>query len=198
MAKTRVDVRLVELGLVESRSKAQALIMAGSVFAGTKRIEKPGQNVGYSMQTNGTQLDDEWGAFLKEYKLNGKIYRPEVQHFQADGVSPSHLKLMRHAMWRTINDSAGTGSSALIPGFDVCGKTGTAQTVTFRTKDDRKEKRYQNAWFAGFAPFQRPEVAIVVLLEHAGHGGEAAAPIARQILEAYLESPVREQILDAI
>lgn len=136
--------------------------------------------------------------FLKEYKLNGKVYRPEVQHFQADGVSPSHLKLMRHAMWRTINDSAGTGSSALIPGFDVCGKTGTAQTVTFRTKDDRKEKRYQNAWFAGFAPFQRPEVAIVVLLEHAGHGGEAAAPIARQILEAYLESPVREQILDAI
>jgi 23S rRNA (cytidine1920-2'-O)/16S rRNA (cytidine1409-2'-O)-methyltransferase len=62
MAKTRVDVRLVELGLVESRSKAQALIMAGSVYAGTKRIEKPGQNVADDAQLSVKNKEHPWAS----------------------------------------------------------------------------------------------------------------------------------------
>ena len=45
MPKTRVDQLLVDRGLVESRTRAQALIMAGLVFAGTRKIEKPGQSI---------------------------------------------------------------------------------------------------------------------------------------------------------
>jgi 23S rRNA (cytidine1920-2'-O)/16S rRNA (cytidine1409-2'-O)-methyltransferase len=62
MAKTRVDVRLVELGLVESRSRAQALIMAGSVFAGTKRVEKPGQNVPDDAQLSVKNKEHPWAS----------------------------------------------------------------------------------------------------------------------------------------
>jgi len=62
MAKTRVDVRLVELGLVESRSKAQALIMAGSVYIGTKRVEKPGQNVTDDAQLSVKNKEHPWAS----------------------------------------------------------------------------------------------------------------------------------------
>jgi len=135
--------------------------------------------------------------FLKSYKQQGKEYQPELEIFQAEGISPDFFKIVRHAMWRTINDDGGTGHHARIPGFGVCGKTGTAQRITFKTDDERKEKKYQNAWFAGFAPYRKPEVAVVVLVEHGGHGGSAAAPLARILLESYLKSPIRKQILDA-
>ena len=42
-----------------------------------------------------------------------------------------------------------------------------------------------HAWFVGFAPYQNPEVAVAVLIEHGGHGGEAAAPVAQAMLNAY-------------
>jgi len=134
---------------------------------------------------------------LKTYSVGKKRHVFQADIFEAKGFSPSFFKLIRHAMWRTINEDFGTGSRAHIPGFDVCGKTGTAQKITFRTDEDRKEKKYQNAWFSGFAPYREPEVAVVVLVESAGHGGEAAAPIARQILEAYIRSPIRKQKLDS-
>ena len=42
-----------------------------------------------------------------------------------------------------------------------------------------------HAWFAGFAPFGHPRVAVAVLIENGGHGGETAAPVAKAILEAW-------------
>ena len=45
-----------------------------------------------------------------------------------------------------------------------------------------------HAWFAGFAPADNPQVAFAVLVEHGGFGGEVAAPVARQLVEAALDS----------
>lgn len=79
----------------------------------------------------------------------------------------------------------GTGRSAQIDGVQVAGKTGTAEN----------EKGAQpHAWFIGFAPADHPTVAVAVLLEHAGvagdevTGGKAAAPIARDVIQAVLAS----------
>jgi len=60
MAKIRVDHRLVELGLVESQAKAQALIMAGAVFSGTVRIDKPGQPIAEDAQLNVKTKEHPW------------------------------------------------------------------------------------------------------------------------------------------
>jgi 23S rRNA (cytidine1920-2'-O)/16S rRNA (cytidine1409-2'-O)-methyltransferase len=60
MAKIRVDNRLVELGLVESQAKAQALIMAGAVFSGTARIDKPGQPVADDAQLSVKTKEHPW------------------------------------------------------------------------------------------------------------------------------------------
>lgn len=72
----------------------------------------------------------------------------------------------------------------------MAGKTGTAQ-VSQRARLDEDPSRawYYNrahAWFAGFAPAQDPQIAIVVLVEHGGAGGRQAAPIAINILTEYL------------
>jgi cell division protein FtsI/penicillin-binding protein 2 len=86
------------------------------------------------------------------------------------------LAFLRQSLWAVVNDG-GTGVAARIPGLDVAGKTGTAQTM----RDSKSEKGQDHAWFAAFAPVKDPEVVVVVLVERGGHGGSTAAPIAKQI-----------------
>jgi peptidoglycan glycosyltransferase len=72
----------------------------------------------------------------------------------------------------------GTGKNAQIPGIQVAGKTGTAQT-----DPDAKD----NSWFVGFAPADHPKIAIAVFIQGGGRtGGDLSAPIARQVMQAYL------------
>jgi peptidoglycan glycosyltransferase len=77
---------------------------------------------------------------------------------------------------------SGTGTAAQIPGVEVAGKTGTAQTGT--------EGAAPHAWFIAFAPARNPELAVAVMVENGGTfgseatGGQVAAPIARAIIEA--------------
>ena len=86
-------------------------------------------------------------------------------------------------------------------GVAVAGKTGTAQVVRM---DDQKTpgdeiplKERDHAWFACYAPAESPEIVVVVLVEHGGHGGETAAPIAREILEEYFRSEQPDETLAA-
>jgi cell division protein FtsI/penicillin-binding protein 2 len=76
---------------------------------------------------------------------------------------------------------SGTGTAAAIPGVAVAGKTGTAEL-----RPDSKNPKDADAWFVAFAPAGRPTVAVAVMLVGAGFGGTAAAPIAKQVLEAAL------------
>jgi penicillin-binding protein 2 len=93
-------------------------------------------------------------------------------------LSPIVWEFLRAGLWGVVNES-GTGAAARLPGLEVAGKTGSAQTVArgggVRSQD--------HAWFAAFAPARDPEVVVVVLVEHGGRGGQAAAPIARKIFE---------------
>jgi penicillin-binding protein A len=75
----------------------------------------------------------------------------------------------------------GTGTSGAVPGVTVAGKTGTAELVP--NSSDPKDA---DAWFVAFAPAERPRFAIAVMLVGAGFGGTAAAPIAREVLQAAL------------
>jgi penicillin-binding protein 2 len=74
----------------------------------------------------------------------------------------------------------------------IAGKTGTAQVVAMKPdgdKDKNKElpKEYRDhAWFVAFAPLEHPRIAVAVLVEHMGHGGSAAAPLAKALIEAYM------------
>ena len=73
----------------------------------------------------------------------------------------------------------GTGTGARISGVTVAGKTGTAEN----------ESNKDHAWFVGYAPAEAPEIAVCVLLEYdGGGGGSNAAPIARRVMQRYLNS----------
>jgi peptidoglycan glycosyltransferase len=76
---------------------------------------------------------------------------------------------------------SGTGTAAAIPGVQVAGKTGTAEL-----RPNSTNPKDADAWFVAFAPASKPTVAVAVMLVGAGFGGKAAAPIAREVLQAAL------------
>lgn len=107
-------------------------------------------------------------------------------------IDPAALAYNAAALFGVVNEDHGTAHGARIEGgVLVAGKTGTAQVQrsTFPRGMDPRRAWYfaqSHAWFAGYAPADNPEVAIVVLVEHGGAGGRNAAPIAMRVIEDYL------------
>lgn len=93
------------------------------------------------------------------------------------GVSQSALDIVKNAMYLVVNGH-GTATHIKLPDIAICGKTGTAQNP--HGKD--------HAWFVGFAPYENPKIAIAVLVENIGFGGTHAAPIAKNVIQAYMNS----------
>ncbi len=91
-------------------------------------------------------------------------------------MSDRSLSVVRAAMASVVSDPQGTGGQARVDSLTVAGKTGTAQNA--HGKD--------HALFICFAPVEAPRIAMAVLVENAGHGSTAAAPIARKVLQAFL------------
>ena len=86
--------------------------------------------------------------------------------------------------------SRGTGTSAAIPGVKVAGKTGTAELEDTRGPDGETrsgDPSNTDAWFTAYAPAERPQIAVAVLLVRNGAGGSTAAPAARTVLARALE-----------
>jgi penicillin-binding protein 2 len=81
----------------------------------------------------------------------------------------------------------GTGWRARLPNVVVCGKTGSAQVVAKARleKSPNVFSMLPHGWFVAFAPAENPRIALAVLVEHAGSGGEGAAPVAHDILAAF-------------
>lgn len=87
-----------------------------------------------------------------------------------------NFDLVRTAMRDDVLDSEGTGKSARMSDFAICGKTGTAEIKGFGRKD-------KVTWFASFAPFEAPRYVVIVMVESGASGGGTCAPVARQIYE---------------
>jgi penicillin-binding protein 2 len=90
-------------------------------------------------------------------------------------------------MWRSVNEQ-GTGQVARIEGFNVCGKTGSTQTVSLEKAEKmapQMKQKKTHSWFTGFAPRDNPQVVVTVLVEFGGMGGATAAPLAQRILALY-------------
>ena len=88
----------------------------------------------------------------------------------------------------------GTARRARSSMVRIAGKTGTAQVVSLRSESEEETpKRFRaHAWFVAYAPFKHPRIAVAVLLEHMGHGGSAAAPLAKELIEAHLSFGIDE------
>ena len=103
-------------------------------------------------------------------------------------VNAKNFRLVKEGLFAVVNEPHGTGVAARLYEVKVAGKTGTSQVV--KTRDSRGEVPYQyrdHALFVAFAPYEKPEVAVAVVIEHGEHGGAAAAPIAGRILRGYFQ-----------
>jgi len=123
---------------------------------------------------------------------DGKIvYKSEKKVARKLPVSKETLAIVKKGLWEVVNYKRGTARIARVKGIDISGKTGTVQVVGRRkTEISRKIERpphlKAHAWFVAYAPSERPKIAVSVLVEHGEHGSSAAAPIAREIIKAYL------------
>lgn len=121
------------------------------------------------------------GGFRAQPTLT-PVARPTGWRATSRKVADGMRKLML-AVVRT-----GTGTSAAISGVPVAGKTGTAELVDTTTADNAGDPTNTNAWFVAFAPAWNARVAVAVELDRAGHGGDSAAPAARDVIVAALQS----------
>jgi penicillin-binding protein 2 len=102
-------------------------------------------------------------------------------------MKPDSVSALHDGLWMVVN-AAGTGGRARLEGYDVSGKTGTAQVISIQGRQaagrNTELDLRDHGWFVFFAPRDNPEIAGVVFAEHSEHG-YLAAPIAKHVINAY-------------
>jgi len=137
----------------------------------------------------------------------GVVKNVQPEAFGRLDLRPNALAFIQRALEGVVQEPRGTGRAALLRGklrgLRVAGKTGTAQVIRAPEEDEEEDedesqvpyKFRDHAWFVAYAPAEAPEIVVTVLVEHGGHGGSAAAPLARQVMETYFKN--RPQVQEA-
>lgn len=106
-------------------------------------------------------------------------------------IKPANLSAIMDGLIGVMNTPGGTGYGKRLADIKIAGKTGTAQNVLIGEKrvkaTDMEWAQRDHAWFASIAPAENPEIVVVVINEHGGHGGSAAAPVAMAVIQAYFD-----------
>ena len=128
---------------------------------------------------------------IERIESGGKTLRESAPRAKGRlSVSDKNLALVKEGLLGVVTDDQGTARSLQYARLGIAGKTGTAQVkrMVEREKNVSKiEYRWRDhAWFAGYAPYDNPQIAVAVIVEHGGFGSATAAPIAREIFKAYL------------
>jgi len=102
-------------------------------------------------------------------------------------LKPDTLAIIRSALAGVVTEGTATRAKSSL--VTIAGKTGTAQIAALRPgpEKDIPKKFRDHAWFVSYAPVEAPRIAVAVLVENMGHGGSAAAPLAKQMIEAFVK-----------
>jgi penicillin-binding protein 2 len=130
------------------------------------------------------RIEEPGGKTIKEFfpEIRGEI-----------AGNSENLEVIRKALRDVVNGPRGTGKRSRLKDIIVSGKTGTVQVVRMKSNEELEKKdeipyKYRDhAWFVAFAPYEKPEIAVAVLVEHGGHGGSTAAPIAQKVFKKYFQ-----------
>lgn len=139
--------------------------------------------------------------FLKEFRPIPAVgeagdiaYHPAREGFKFQhpepteiGLTPEQDALILKGMWGVVQNG-GTAASIRMPGWDIAGKTGTAQNSELGSGGAK-----DHAWFDSFAPANKPEIAVVALIENSGFGAANAGPAARGMYQAYIANRFNQQ-----
>jgi len=126
---------------------------------------------------------------------NGKMIEPTIlksngASFKTNEKYSREIKIIKKAMFKVVNENKGTAFKSRLEDIKFAGKTGTSQvrriSISERESDDFREKEQEwkkrdHALFVGYIPYDDPQYAISVIIEHGGSGASTAAPIAKQV-----------------
>ncbi len=129
---------------------------------------------------------------------NGFLQLPADEKPQIILQDENHWRIAQKGMWEVVNSNGGTAYRVFKGAkYQSAGKTGTAQLISIG-EDEKYDaekinaRHRDNAMYVGYAPFENPQIAITVVIENAGGGGSSAAPIARKVLDLYLDSSLNK------
>ena len=133
--------------------------------------------------------------------INGEAL-PVIEAEQDISISDRHWDYVHRAMEDVIHSSKGTARS-ISQGlsYRIAGKTGTAQAISINAEekyDSTKiaERQWDHALFIAFAPADDPKIAIGLIVENGEHGGSTAAPIARAVIDAYMQANSANEVAE--
>ncbi|HEX2163838.1 MAG TPA: penicillin-binding protein 2 [Thermoanaerobaculia bacterium] len=134
----------------------------------------------------GTAAIANGGRLVVPHLVEGSVDPAELERVPID---PEHLQVVREGMHGVMSPGGTAWYRAHIEGIEYAGKTGTAQVVGGLTSDneDRPWRFRNHGWFTSFAPFENPELVVVVFVEHGGGGSAAASPVAKEVYMEYFE-----------
>lgn len=205
-SKTGIDTTSERPGLMPSR-KWKRKARREPWFPGETLITGIGQG---ALLTTPLQLANATAALSQ----NGQSYTPQlvkaneypkaselIEHdkktsFKYDIKKQSHINKIIKGMENVVHHHRGTAFYRMgrFSNYKLAGKTGTAQVFGIAQEEEYDEKNVSkklrdHALFIGFAPLDKPKIAIAVIVENGGHGSSAAAPIAKKVMDAYLGIP---------
>ncbi|WP_455207136.1 penicillin-binding protein 2 [Kaarinaea lacus] len=207
---TNIDIT-GEVGGIMPTSKWKKEVRKAPWYAGETLIAGIGQ--GYvlttplqlataiaTLSTKGKRMRPRVVNALENANTREIQYLPPVQDPPVSVVEEEHWNQVIKAMqdvahhWRGTAYRIGKDSK-----YKIAGKTGTAQVYSVAQDEEYKEDEIpkelkDHALFIAFAPVENPQIAVSVIVEHGGHGGSTAAPIAKKVMDQYL-LPKLEQLI---
>jgi len=195
--KTQVDLSPESRGVIPTQSPYMMAAIKNSHtkrkkwFRGETMITAIGQG---ALTTTPLQI----ARLAASIANGGKVLKPQVlagqpaEILHQATVKPADLRKIQKAMRGVVNNAHGTAHRVLSnAAWSAAGKTGTAQVVKMAkrgekgfSKEELLRRHKDHAWFMGYAPYKHPKIAIAVFVEHGGHGGSAAGPVAAAIIAA--------------
>jgi penicillin-binding protein 2 len=133
------------------------------------------------------------GVAYRPHLVRAVQSREEATPRRVEPVEQARVELS-DAFWASLQRSlvrviqSGTARSAQIANITWAGKTGSAEHA---------KAAKTHGWFVGYAPAENPKIAIAVMVEAAGHGGEVAAPVAKAVVERYLSASAKREVASA-
>ena len=124
------------------------------------------------------------GGTLVQPHLLKNLTTAKLDHF---ALSDNTVEQVTQGLYGVVNEGGGTGYHLRLQNIDLCGKSGTAQLMSYDAANRLGNKK-MDGWFVGFAPRRNPEIVIAAIVQDTmEHGGEAAGPVVRDIVKAYYD-----------
>jgi len=185
--KTGIDLPAEEPGLMPSEEWVQR-VYHHKWYAGSTISVAIGQG---SVMVTPLQVAYVIGGIAS----GGDFKQPHLLK-DAANVGEKHVELSEHTvetvtqgMYGVVNEPGGTGNAIKLQGIEFCGKSGTAQMMSYAAASRQGLGKGKNdGWFVGYAPRRNPEIVVAAMVQDTvEHGGTAAGPVVRDIVKAYYD-----------